>query len=306
MITIIIGTRPEIIKMAPVIRACEKYNIAFSILHTGQHYSYEMDRVFFEELLLPLPNHNLDVGSGSHAEQTASLMTGIEQVLVNNTPDVVLVQGDTNTVLAGGLVGAKLHIPVGHVEAGLISHVKAAPAYLWGRLCAIPLSALPGTALFGEVLIFFRGPLFSSTVKIPFDLEGYHLPIASFIAKSLRNGEFPLWDRSRLCPHRGRGQVAQPLWRLSHRGLLEQPRPEGPHRHRSRRRGGRRGRAHPHALRVPDGRCNRLPALRLPRPAGNGPPEDQSAPHGWPRESPLPPFQHPSVPVEESVRRVGR
>ncbi len=80
-----------------------------------------------------------------------------------------------------------------------ISHVKAAPAYLWGRLCAIPLSALPGTALFGEVLIFFRGPLFSSTVKIPFDLEGYHLPIASFIAKSLRNGEFPLWDPYSYC-----------------------------------------------------------------------------------------------------------
>ena len=80
-----------------------------------------------------------------------------------------------------------------------ISRVKAAPAYLWGRLCAIPLSVLPGTVLFGEVLIFFRRPLFSSTVKIPFDLEGYHLPIASFIAKSLRNGEFPFWDPYSYC-----------------------------------------------------------------------------------------------------------
>jgi UDP-N-acetylglucosamine 2-epimerase (non-hydrolysing) len=127
MISIVLGTRPEIIKMAPVIRACMKYNITYSIIHTGQHYSYEMDRVFFEELSLPLPKYNLDVGSGSHAEQTAAIMKGIERVLIRDSPDVVLVQGDTNTVLAGGLVGAKLHIPVGHVEAGLRSYDRTMP-----------------------------------------------------------------------------------------------------------------------------------------------------------------------------------
>jgi UDP-N-acetylglucosamine 2-epimerase (non-hydrolysing) len=70
MISIVLGTRPEIIKMAPVIRACQKSNVEFSILHTGQHYSYEMDRICFEELELPQPDYNLDVGSGTHAEQT--------------------------------------------------------------------------------------------------------------------------------------------------------------------------------------------------------------------------------------------
>ena len=127
MISIILGTRPEIIKMAPVIRACQKKGVAFSVLHTGQHYSYEMDRIFFEELSLPLPDYNLDVGSGSHAEQTGANMTGVERILLENPPDVVLVQGDTNTVLAGGLVGAKLHIPVGHVEAGLRSYDRRMP-----------------------------------------------------------------------------------------------------------------------------------------------------------------------------------
>jgi UDP-N-acetylglucosamine 2-epimerase len=101
MISIILGTRPEIIKMAPVIRACRKKGSEFSVLHTGQHYSYEMDRIFFEELELPAPDHNLDVGSGSHAEQTGKIMAGVEQILKADPPDIVLVQGDTNTVLAG-------------------------------------------------------------------------------------------------------------------------------------------------------------------------------------------------------------
>ena len=125
MITIVLGTRPEIIKMAPVIRACQHAGTAYSVLHTGQHYSYEMDRVFFEELELPAPHDNLDVGSGSHAGQTGKIMAGIEKILEENPPDIVLVQGDTNTVLAGALTAAKLHIPVGHVEAGLRSFDRA-------------------------------------------------------------------------------------------------------------------------------------------------------------------------------------
>ena len=127
MITIILGTRPEIIKMAPVIRACLKKDIEYSVLHTGQHYSYEMDRIFFEDLNLPLPDDNLDAGSGSHAEQTGKIMAGAGRILSAHPPDIVLVQGDTNTVLAGSLAAAKLHIPVGHVEAGLRSFDRRMP-----------------------------------------------------------------------------------------------------------------------------------------------------------------------------------
>lgn len=121
MIGVVLGTRPEIIKMSPIIRECERRGgIDYFILHTGQHYSYEMDRLFFEELELPPdPDYSLDVGSGTHAGQTAKIMTGVEDVLVKEAPDVVLVQGDTNTVMAGALAASKLHMRVGgHVEAG--------------------------------------------------------------------------------------------------------------------------------------------------------------------------------------------
>jgi len=127
MIAVILGTRPEIIKMSPIIRECERQNINYFILHTGQHYSYEMDRTFFEELGLPEPTYNLDVGSGTHAEQTGKILAGVEKALMREKPDVVLVQGDTNTVLAGALAAAKLHIKVGHVEAGLRSLDRRMP-----------------------------------------------------------------------------------------------------------------------------------------------------------------------------------
>ena len=127
MIAIVLGTRPEIIKMSPVIRECEAKKLDYFILHTGQHYSYEMDRAFFVDLELPEPKYNLDVGSGTHAVQTGKIMTGIEHVLMEEQPDIVLVQGDTNTVLAGALAAAKLHIRVGHVEAGLRSFDRQMP-----------------------------------------------------------------------------------------------------------------------------------------------------------------------------------
>lgn len=127
MIAIILGTRPEIIKMSPIIRECEQRALDYFILHTGQHYSYEMDRTFFEQLELPEPKYNLDVGSGTHAEQTSRILTGIEKILLEEKPDIALVQGDTNTVLAGALAAAKLNIRVGHVEAGLRSYDRSMP-----------------------------------------------------------------------------------------------------------------------------------------------------------------------------------
>ena len=127
MICLVLGTRPEIIKLSPLIRECGRRQIPFFVLHTGQHYSYEMDRVFFEDLELPAPQYNLDAGSGLHGEQTGKILAGTERVLLAHRPDAVLVQGDTNTVLAGALAATKLHIPVGHVEAGLRSFDRRMP-----------------------------------------------------------------------------------------------------------------------------------------------------------------------------------
>ncbi len=126
-IAVVIGTRPEIIKMAPVVRKLENNRANYFILHTGQHYSYNLDRVFFEQLRLPDAKYNLEVGSGSHAEQTGKILIGVEKVFEIEKPDIVLVEGDTNSVLAGALAAAKLHIKVGHVEAGLRSFDRQMP-----------------------------------------------------------------------------------------------------------------------------------------------------------------------------------
>lgn len=126
-IAIMLGTRPEIIKMSPIVRACQRAGAPFFTLHTGQHYSEALDRVFFQELELPAADHNLDIGSGSHGAQTGRMLAAIEQVLLRERPSVVLVEGDTNTVLAGALAAVKLHIPVGHVEAGLRSRDRRMP-----------------------------------------------------------------------------------------------------------------------------------------------------------------------------------
>ncbi len=126
-IAVIIGTRPEIIKMAPVIDELEKRMIEYVLIHTGQHYDREMSDQFFLDLELRKPHYNIGVGSGTHGEQTATMIKGLEQVLMDEKPDLVLVQGDTNAVLSGAIVSSKLHIPVGHVEAGLRSYDKTMP-----------------------------------------------------------------------------------------------------------------------------------------------------------------------------------
>jgi UDP-N-acetylglucosamine 2-epimerase (non-hydrolysing) len=113
--------------MSPVIQELEQRHLDYTVLHTGQHYSYNMDKVFFEVLKLPKATYNLDVGSGSQGEQTGKMLTAIEDVLETDKPDVVLVEGDTNTVLAGGLAAAKLGIKVAHVEAGLRSFDRTMP-----------------------------------------------------------------------------------------------------------------------------------------------------------------------------------
>lgn len=123
----VLGTRPEIIKTSPVIRAAERAKVPFLIIHSGQHYSYEMDKVFFEELRLPKADYNLEVGSGPHGAMTARILERLEPILIKERPDCVLVQGDTNTVMAGALCAVKLHIPIGHIEAGLRSYDRGMP-----------------------------------------------------------------------------------------------------------------------------------------------------------------------------------
>jgi len=126
-ICIILGTRPEIIKMAPLIRYCAKKRLSYFVINTGQHYDYLMSGVFFRELGLPRPKYNCDGKSGTHAEETARMMIFIEGVLLKDRPDVVIVEGDTNSTLAGALTASKLHIPVAHVEAGLRSFDRRMP-----------------------------------------------------------------------------------------------------------------------------------------------------------------------------------
>lgn len=126
-LAIVLGTRPEIIKLAPVVRACEDRNIKYTLIHTGQHYSDELDSILFERLELPTPDHHLEVGSGRQGEQTAAILMCAEEVLLSESPDVVVVQGDTNSVLAGAIATSKLDMELAHVEAGLRSFDREMP-----------------------------------------------------------------------------------------------------------------------------------------------------------------------------------
>lgn len=126
-IAFVLGTRPEIIKLYSSIKYCEDNDIDHFVVNTDQHYDKTMRDVFFEELGLAHPRYNLGIGSGSHAKMLASMLVAIEDVLVKESPDVVVVQGDTNTVLAGCLVATKMGIKVAHVEAGLRSYDRTMP-----------------------------------------------------------------------------------------------------------------------------------------------------------------------------------
>src|SRR6202795_2868754 len=118
----VVGARPNFMKAAPVIRALEKWPEARrTLVHTGQHYDKNLSDIFFSQLNIPEPDVNLEVGSGSHARQTAEVMTRFEPVVLERKPDIVLVYGDVNSTVAAALVCSKLFIRVGHVEAGLRS-----------------------------------------------------------------------------------------------------------------------------------------------------------------------------------------
>lgn len=127
-IAIILGTRPEIIKMAPIIDTCRQRHVDFFIIHTNQHYYESLDKIFFRELDLPLPKYCLKVGSGKQGEQTGKILSLTEKYLLKEKPNIVLVQGDTNSTLGGALAACKIPgIKIGHIEAGLRSFDRTMP-----------------------------------------------------------------------------------------------------------------------------------------------------------------------------------
>jgi len=140
----IIGARPQFIKAASLSRYLKKMpdiDVKEIILHTGQHYDSNMSEEFFSELDIPTPDYNLQVGSDTPARQTAKMMMGIEDIVLKEWPDFILIYGDTNSTIAGALVGAKLHIPIAHVEAGLRSYDQEMPEEI-NRLVSDAISTI--------------------------------------------------------------------------------------------------------------------------------------------------------------------
>ena len=138
----VVGARPQFIKAAAVSRSIKsRTGLIETMIHTGQHYDLEMSDIFFDELDIPAPLHNLKVHGGGHGEMTGRMLKRVENIMISENPDMLLVYGDTNSTLAGALAAAKLHVPIAHVEAGLRSYNRAMPEEI-NRLLVDHISTL--------------------------------------------------------------------------------------------------------------------------------------------------------------------
>ncbi len=177
-IVTIIGARPQIIKAAALSRAIKNnYSASITeiIVHTGQHYDENMSQVFFDELGIPAPNYNLNVGSGSHGKQTATMIAGIEEILITEKPQAIVLYGDTNSTLAGAIAASKIHVPVVHIEAGLRSFNKAMPEEINRIMCDHASALLFSPTKTGFTNLVNEG--FKTTNKKPYNTNNpkiYH------------------------------------------------------------------------------------------------------------------------------------
>jgi UDP-N-acetylglucosamine 2-epimerase len=170
----LVGNRPQFIKLAPFLQATTGKNIQNVIIHSGQHYDYEMSKIFFEDLQIPSPQYHLEAGGGTHTSQTARVMLGTEEILNKEKPDVVVIYGDTNTTLAGALVAYKMNIPFAHVEAGLREYVwrpeemNKKVADQFAKYCFCPIERACANLRkegVGENAIFLTGDITYDTFK---------------------------------------------------------------------------------------------------------------------------------------------